>query len=174
MVKTMKKFISVLLTLACLTLASCGNTVTGTATGVELTVDNFNDYFDISATVKPGTTTMCMYKSDFVYLYKNLECEISFKGNSNYEFKDVVVEVEFYHTAPLNSEFESKKTIYVNLNLAGNGSGSCTVDTPVQTEEWDNISSTTYTFYSEKNISTTLDYASYSIVGVTGTAIKNS
>jgi len=171
----------------CLSLVACGNNSSsdngssdnGSSdnnknNGVELTTDNFNDYFDISATVKPGTKTMCMYKNDFVDLYKNLECDISFKGNPNYEFQNVVVEIEFYHTAPLNSEFESSKTISVSLNLAGNGYGSCVVDTPVQSEEWDNISATTYTFYSVKNISTTLDYSGYSIVGVSGTAIKNN
>ena len=67
----------------------------------------------------------------------------------------------------------AEATIYVNLNLAGNGSGYCYVGIPVLNEEWDSVSHTTYYYYGEERISESMAYTDYEIISVSGTATKN-
>ena len=160
----MKKIISLVLVIAItLSFISCGEKNT------PLTLENIEDYIEINASVKPGYTTRCLFKDDWVNLYKTLDCALTVSGVPGYEFNDVVIEIRCYHIPPKHPDFESVQTIYIDLNLAGNGKGSCSLQTPVATEEWDNISSASYVFYSSSGISSMLDYTAYEIVGVTGT-----
>ena len=182
----MKKIISILLLICTLTLCftSCGNNNSNdnnsndnnsNDTGVILTLDNYEDYFDIDTNISIGHTTMCQYKGDFLDLVKTLKCEIAFSGNTNYEYTDVVFTVKFVHTGPTDFiNHYADATIIVRVNLAGNGSGSCYVETPVAREEWDNISQPTYAFYRpNSDISVAMGYSSYEVVNVSGTATKN-
>ena len=141
--------------------------------GIALTLDNINDYIDIKGSVEAGDTTSCLYDGEWVNLYANLDCSITVSGNTNYEYKDVVIGVKFYHYAPLSNDLVSETTKYINLNLAGNGNVKCVLETPVNQEGWDNISTLTYTFYSYKGISSALGKTSYEIVSVEGTVTKN-
>lgn len=187
----MKRIISSLLLICTLTLCfvSCGNSEeNGNNTnannnngdnnknvGVELTLDNYEDYFDIDTNMSIGHTTMCQYKGNFVDLVKTFKCEIAFSGNTNYEYTNVVFTVKFIHTGP--SDFinhYADATVLVRINLAGNGSGSCYVETPVAKTEWDNISQPIYALYKpNSDISVAMKYSSYEVVSVSGTATKN-
>ena len=186
----MKRIISSLLLICTLTLCfvSCGNSKeNGNNTnsnnsdggnknvGVELTLDNYEDYFDIDTNISIGHTTMCQYKGEFLDLVKTLKCEIAFSGNTNYEYSNVVFTVKFVHTGPTSFiDHYADSTIIVRVNLAGNGSGSCYVETPVAQTEWDNISLPIYSFYRpNSDISLTMKYSSYEVVSVSGTATKN-
>ncbi len=146
---------------------------TTTTPGIELTVENIEDYIDFDGSVEATDTTRCYYKAKWIYLYSRLECSLSAKGNTNYEFHDVVIGIKFYHIVPITGETSSEKTVYMKLNLAGNGSTSCKLETPAYHEDYDNISSITYAFYSSNGISSALDSTSYEIVSVTGTATRN-
>ena len=170
----MKKFFALLLAvIMCFSLCACGNNANANA-GTELTLDNYEDYFDVNANISTGHTTLCEYKGAFVDLVKTLKCDITFKGNTNYEYNDVVFTVKFTHTGPSNLiDFYDEAIIKIKVNLAGNASDSCYVETPVAREDWDNISPTTYAFYRPSEISVTLGYSSYEIIDVTGTATKN-
>lgn len=181
-VKNMKKIIALLLAIAmCLSFCACGNNDENSNsnnnnvnTATALTLDNYENYFDISANISVGHTTMCNYKGDFLDLVKTFQCDISFKGNTNYEYTDVVFTVKFAHETPDKFiDFYDDTIITVKVNLAGNGSGSCYVETPVAQTEWDNISQTIYAFYRPSEISVIMDYSSFEIVNVTGTATKN-
>lgn len=184
----MKKIISILLIICSLTLclASCGNNNSNdsnsntdnnnsNSAGVKLTLENYEDYFNIDTNISIGHTTMCKYKGDYEDLVKTLKCEIAFSGNTNYEYTDVVFTVKFVHTGPTDFiNHYSDATILVRVNLAGNGSGSCYVETPVAKTEWDNISLPIHSFYRpNSDISVTMKYSSYEIINVTGTATKN-
>ena len=174
----MKKIISLfLIVIMCISLFSCGNndnTNANANNGTQLTLDNYEDYFDVSANIAIGHTTMCEYRGSFLDLVKTLKCDIAFQGNTNYEYKDVVFTIKFAHTGPSKFiDFYDDAVITVKVNLAGNGSGSCYVETPVAQEEWDNISQNTYAFYRPSEISVALGYSSYEIINVTGTATKN-
>ena len=178
----MKKLIALLLAFAmCLSFCACGNNDKNSNsnnnnvnTGTALTLDNYENYFDVSANISVGHTTMCQYKGSFLDLVKTLKCDITFTGNTNYEYTDVVFTVKFTHTGPTNFiDFCDETITTVKVNLAGNGSASCYVETPVAQTEWDNISLYVYSFYRPSEISVTLDYSSYEIINVTGTATKN-
>ena len=138
-------------------------------------LDNYEDYFDIDTNISIGHTTMCQYKGEFLDLVKTLKCEIAFSGNTNYEYSNVVFTVKFVHTGPTSFiDHYADSTIIVRVNLAGNGSGSCYVETPVAQTEWDNISLPIYSFYRpNSDISLTMKYSSYEVVSVSGTATKN-
>ena len=190
-VKNMKKIIALLLAIAmCLSFCACGNNDdknnnnednsnsntnnSNVNTGTALTLDNYENYFDVNANISIGHTTMCEYKGSFLDLVKTFQCDISFKGNTNYEYTDVVFTVKFAHETPDKFiDFYDDTIITVKVNLAGNGSGSCYVETPVAQTEWDNISQTIYAFYRPAEISAIMDYSSFEIINVTGTATKN-
>ena len=180
----MKKILLLLLTASlCVSLCACGGSGADTGSsgdggkgnsGTALTLDNYENYFDVSASIGKGHTTMCEYKGQYLDLVKTLECSIAFEGNSNYEYTDVVFTIKFVHTGPTKFiEFYDDATITVSVNLAGNGSGSCYVETPVAQTAWDNISNEIYAFYRPAEISVAMDYSSYEIINVTGTATKN-
>ncbi len=187
----MKKVLSlILVVLCCMMLFACGNDMNRSEEtevtevteeideGIELTVDNIRDYFDISAYVGPGDHIdkyFCQIGTEYEeeYLYESLNCEISFKGNPNYEFKDVVIEVLFEHDPPLVSRsFTSTNSVSIKVNLAGNGSGTTTLKTPVPeimfVEELD-----VFVLYSQSGISSALSYTGYETTKVSGVAIKN-
>jgi hypothetical protein len=186
-VKNMKKIIALFLAITmCLSLCACGdnddkndnsnndNSNNNNNNVIELTLDNYENYFDIDASIAIGHTTMCEYKGNFLDLVKTFKCDISFKGNTNYEYTDVVFTVKFAHETPDKFiDFYDDTIITVKVNLAGNGSGSCYVETPVAQTEWDNISQTIYAFYRPSEISVIMDYSSFEIINVTGTATKN-
>lgn len=154
------------------TVTTTETTVATTQNSTALTLDNISDYFDITATIQPGNTEKCYYKAQSDYLYNSLICGISFEGNPHYEYKDVIIEIKFHHTTPLTGAFESEKTVSVKLNLSGNGSATCELETPVAQEAPLSISDTTYAFYSAKGISVALDYSEYKIISVSGTATR--
>ena len=164
----MKKIISLLLTFAvCLSICACTKN-----TDIELTLDNIENYFDIEAWVKPGDTTSCMYEEKLVDLYTTIKCSIAFTGNPNYEFVNVVIGIKFTHNNPKMPDYQLETTIYVKLNLAGKGNGSCDIETPIAKEPWNRVSSIAYNAYNANNIINTMNYSNYEFVSVTGTAIK--
>lgn len=168
----MKKFLLLALTLIlCINLFSCTQS-SSESEATLLTMDNFEDYIEIDGSVKANTDTRCLYDGDWVYLYNSLKCSISATGNPNYEYKDVVIGVRFYHLAPLTNNLVSEETVYMSLNLAGNGDKSCVLATPVDQEEWDDISPMTYAFYSYTGISSALKNTGYEIVSVEGSVTR--
>ena len=172
----MKKIFGLILVVVmCVSLTSCDFTsiFSGNNGSVELTVDNFKNYFDISFDVSKGEQRKCKFQNDFVYLYEGLKCDISLYGNPNYEYENVTVEIKFTHTGPEVLEHCAENTVSVSLNLAGNGSGSCYLETPVVKEIWDKISYYSNYYYGEERIFDTITYyTDYEIVSVTGTATK--
>ena len=114
-----------------------------------------------------------MYGGEFINLVNSLKCAVTSKGNPNYEYQDVVLKIRVYHLHPLSQEVVSEKTIKLDLNLAGNGKASVVLATPVENEEWDNISSITHTYYSPVAIGYALGNTGYEIVGVSGSVEKN-
>ena len=142
-------------------------------TGIQLTLDNYDDYIEFDGSVEASSTTRCYHKGDWVYLCNYIECDIAAKGNSNYEYKNVIIGVRFYHVVPITGVTASEETIYIDLNLAGNGSASCRLETPANQEEYNNISQITYTFYSSIGIDSALDNTYYEIISITGSVVKN-
>lgn len=168
----MKKIIVMFMAcLLCISIVSCDKSEKKDA--IELTLENVEDYLEINPTAKPGYTERCMYLGDWVDLYNSISCNVEIKGNPNYEYENVVVGIRFYHLSVLNKELVSEQTVYVDLNLAGNGDASTMLATPVKIEGWDNISSETHTFYSYENISHAIKTTGYEIVSVQGSATKN-
>ena len=167
----MKKLLLVLLALLlCCSMISCGS---NSSKDTSLTLENVKDYIEIDGSVKVNTDTRCTYKDDFVNLVNSLKCTVTAKGNPNYEYKDVVLEIRIYHLHPLTKELISENTIYLDLNLAGNGDSSGVLATPVETEGWENVPGETYAFYSYSGIDSALKTTGYEIVSVSGKVVKN-
>ena len=138
-----------------------------------LTLENVDDYIEINGDVTENTTTRCKYDGELINLVNSLKCTVTAKGNPNYEYQDVVLKIRIYHLHPLSKEVVSENTIELDLNLAGNGKASGVLATPVENEEWDNISKITYTYYSPIGIDSALGKTGYEIVGVSGSVEKN-
>lgn len=164
----MKKIISLFLVITMVfSLCACG-----AEKGTVLTLDNVEDYLEISGTASPGTTTRCVYKGNWIWAYNSLECNVGISGNSNYEYQDVVVGVKVTHLNPLTHEVVSERTLYIDLNLAGKGKAACYLDTSIENEDWENISSESYTCYYQ-SIDLSLKFTGFEVVSVTGTVVKN-
>ncbi len=103
---------------------------------VQLTLYNYEDYIECAASVSAGNS---YYNSTYgKYVYTSLDCEFEASGNTHYEYKNVCIEVKFFHYD--QSEYlnylvgaeatpRSEKTCFVYLSLAGNGSKTTTVYT---------------------------------------------
>ena len=172
--KQMKRIVAALLCMVMVCLVACCSSCSEPEDqGIELTLENYDDYFEVDGNVKAGSTTRCMSNDEWVYLCDSLKCDLSISGNSNYEYKDVTIGVRFYHYQPLVGTLVSEETVYINLNLAGNGETTCTLKTPIADEEGDDIPTLIATFYSSRGLSSALEKTGYEVVSIEGRAIKN-
>ena len=111
---------------------------------IQLTLDNYEDYLE--CTVTAAADDRLKYDS-YHYTYTSMTCVFKCQGNPHYKYNDVVIVVNFYHynhegymqyltnsILSLRGEkiekeavpFSSSETI-LKLNLAGNGSCSCSL-----------------------------------------------
>ena len=143
---------------------------------VQLTIYNFEDYIDCNATVKVGDSLY--YGSSYGYLYTSAECSFEAKGNTHYKYNDVQIVVKFSHYdkagyqqylsnsilailgKPITEEAVpyDDATYTIKLNIAGNGSKTCELSTPWNTEKQ---------AYSDTDA--LFDRTAYEIVSVSGT-----
>lgn len=177
----MKKLLLVLLALLfCCLMVSCDSgsspdipSTSESSPDIPLTMENVEDYIEIDGTVKVNTDTRCTYKDEWVNLVNSLKCSLTAKGNPNYEYKDVILEIRIYHLHPLTKEVISENKVFLDLNLAGNGESSGVLGTLVDIEGWENVSNEAYAFYSSSGIDTALKTTGYEIVSVSGSVVKN-
>lgn len=138
---------------------------------VQLTLDNYKDYLDISARAKCGD----YYGHGVANMYTGVICSIDISGNSNYEYNNVSLVVEFIHYD--DDGFETyllkgssaavphdSKRCYIDLNLSGKGSDSCTLLTP-----WDASPSQAW----QRDSDEILQRTTFKIISISGTATKN-
>ena len=131
--------------------------VCGLIETIQLTLDNYEDYIECHASVKAKSTRELITSKKYMDVYSKAECSFEAIGNSHYKYNDVTITIKFchynmeeysYHTLyeihNLNSLLEGttvedppkdgtpadSSTLTVKLNLAGNGSTSCTLYTP--------------------------------------------
>ena len=136
---------------------------------VQLTLDNYEDYFDVNITSKATN----YYTLDG---YLTVDCSANFSGNPNYEYNDVVIVIQFQyydHQGYLDhSEYilglteedpnpYSIDSCHLELNFAGNGTGTAQLNTSAAKES-----------YRCKDASLVLMRTSYTVVSVSGTAKK--
>ena len=164
----------VILIIPCL--ASCNTTKEDAPKGTELTLENIDDYIELSGTIKAGSMSgLYKYNGEYVDLYSDFSCSMTATGNSHYKYEDVVIEIRFWHVTPLtDGSVSSETTVSLKLNLAGNGEVSCKLDTPakIAKDKGQAITPIMNTFYSYKGISSSLDKTYYEIVNVTGTVTE--
>lgn len=142
---------------------------------IKLTMYNFEDYIECNATVKSGEYFKDGY---FGYVYQSLQCIFEARGNTHYKYNDVSVVVQFCHydldgyLTYLGNNLEmltgaaittvptpcDEDTNTVKLNIAGNGSYTCELDTSWRTDKGEC-----------NDISTLFDRTIYKIVSVSGT-----
>ena len=133
-----------------------------------LTIWNYEDYLECSATVKVGD-----YLSWGDFEITSVDCNFDVVGNSHYKYEDVVLTVKFthydrlgiraYYKYILGSSEEKptpyeERTLTVKLSLAGNGWDRCSISTPwYDDSDW----------YSD--VDNVFDSTMYELVNVTGT-----
>lgn len=106
---------------------------------IELTLENYKDYFETSAYAKNKNSTLLPYSS-YDYTYRNVEFTYEVTGNSHYKYNNVYIKlrvIQYDHDEyvkylgwtlgvgeemPTPKNSYNDKTITVNVNLAGNGS----------------------------------------------------
>ena len=101
----MKKMLFILLALLlCYSMISCDSvsspntpSTSESSPNIPLTLENVEDYIEIDGTVEVNTDTRCTYKDEWVYLVNSLKCSLIAKGNPNYEYKDVFLEIRIFH-----------------------------------------------------------------------------
>lgn len=151
---------------------------------IALTLDNYKDYLEIDGTTKANHTESWLTNpkkaSSKITTYKGVDCNVSIKGNSHYEYTDVYVDVKFTHYTVLQwidktegsdvSPF-SEKIVTIKLNLAGNGDGECFLNTPGSDyEKYENC--TVIDAMSYQDIEAIHEYTYYDVVGVRGSVAK--
>ena len=123
----MKKLFLVLL--GCVLLASCGansnSEIPSVAPSIDksisLTLNNFEDYITIDATIKPAFPS-----PNFSGYYWGFETTVSTVGVNMYEFNEVKITVEvstygYTYYGSSNDKVE-KTSVYLSLNKGGNAS----------------------------------------------------
>lgn len=143
----MKNVLAVLFAiLLCLPLSSCqtapSHSVTAESKSVQLTLYNYEDYLDISARAKCG---------DNLDIATEVICSVDISGNSKYEYNNVSLVVEF----PTVGFLYGTQRCYINLNLSGKGSKSCTFT--VRGSDRDKI----------------LQGTTFKVISISGTVTKN-
>lgn len=145
----MKKIISMLLVVVfLLSFVACGSNEgekeeIAQENAIELTLDNYADFLNVDISVVPHTTETWYFNesnpsASRITTYKGADCFAEITGNSHYKFNEVYLDIKFDHytlhqeEARLNGENVepfSSYTITVKLNLSGEGSGDCSLDT---------------------------------------------
>ena len=143
---------------------------------IQLTLYNYEDYIDCSATVKEGDSLY--YNSTYGYVYTKAECSFKATGNSHYKYSNVYIKIKFSHydlegykqylensiKSAIGSPIEKEAIPYddatytVSLNIAGNGSKTCELWTPWSSEP---------SAYSDTDA--IFDRTTYEVISISGT-----
>ena len=144
----MKKSIALILSIIlCFSMISCNNADETVDNAIQLNLENYNDYFDINATTQAASTetwkAVPSNPDSYITTCKGVNFEIDITGNSHYKYSNVEIDIKVSHftlhgeLARLNGEPVepfSQKAFTLQLNLSGNGSGTCYLDTPSGTD----------------------------------------
>lgn len=137
---------------------------------IQLTLDNYENYFECNAQVKTGET--------IGNLICSLICSCKVMGNSHFKFNDVYITIKFTHYnrdnyqqylvnnvliakgEPVTTEaaIQDEETCTIKLNIAGNGETDCRL--------WTNYSKNASECFNFKNLS---NQTRFSVVNISGT-----
>ena len=140
----MKKIFSLLLAMllvlsSMLTLASCGS-VDDSDDRINLTLDNYEQYLNVSASYYgEGATWSSLQRK---YVYPQIVNSVSVASTSSFvKFYDCVIEVEivgqYSYTYSKDYDKTTSETITITLSLGGTGSNSKTINTSLGSKAYD-------------------------------------